>query len=89
MDKRIAGKANGVGIEVLLTGAQETLAEVWLGDVLGILAAGYLAGVLGLGPEKAWQLVRKNAPAWCAVGSYECPTRSQRQQQDKERPERE
>ena len=78
MDERIAGMANGVGIEVLLTIAQETLAGVWLGDVLGILAAGYLAGVLGLGPEKAWRLVQKNAPAWCAVGSYERPTQSRR-----------
>ena len=88
MDKGVVGKAKGEA-EVFLTGVRETVAEACLGDVLGMLAVGYRVGVLGLGPEEAWWLVQKNTPAWRAVGSYECPTRSQRQLQDKGRLERE
>ena len=79
MEKGVAGKAKKVEAEVFLTSGQESLAEACLGDVLGILAADYLAGVLGLEPEEAWWQVQKNAPAWRAVRSYECPTRSWRQ----------
>ena len=77
MDRRGAGKASWVGIEVLLIGVRETLAKVWLGDVLG------------LGPGKARRLMQEDAPAWCAVGSYERPTRNRRQLQDRERLEME
>ena len=57
MDKGVVGKAKGAEAEVFLTGVQETLTEACLGDVLGMLAAGYLVGVLGLGPEEAWWLM--------------------------------
>ena len=79
MDKGVVGKAKGVEAEVFLTSVLETLAGASLGDVLGMLAVGYLAGVLGLGPEEGRWHVQKNTPAWYAVGSYERPTRSWRQ----------
>ena len=89
MDKGVAGKAKEVEAEVLLTSVQETLAEVCLEDVLGMLAAGYLVGALGLELEEAWWQVQKNTSAWHAIGSYERPTRSRRQPRDRGRLERE
>ena len=78
MDKGVAGKAKGVEVEDFLTSVQETLAEACLRDVLGMLAVGYLVGVLGLEPEEAWWQVQTNTPAWRVVRSYERPTRSRR-----------
>ena len=88
MDKGVVGKAKGVEAEVFLTSVQETLAEACLGDVLGMLAASYLAGVLGLEPEEAWWQVQKNTPAWRAVRSYEFSTWSWQLPHGKGRKER-
>ena len=63
-------------------------AEVFLTGVQGILADAYLGDILGLGPEEAWRVVQKSAPAWHAVESFERPTQSRRQLQGKERLER-